>query len=91
MEPENLLHIQSSRNEVLSSLLAKCPVPTGIRWLATDRKRLMDRRGEGMRIIVENSLELSGRRPEYGMIGASEFRVTMYGSPEGAGPPASSD
>ena len=90
LEPENLLHIQSSRNEVLSSLLAKCPVPTGVPWLATDRKRLMDKRGEGMRIIVENSLELSGRRPEYGMIGASEFRVTMYGPSERAGEPASS-
>ena len=77
LEPENLLHIQSSRNEVVSSLLAKCPVPTGIPRLATDRKTLMDKRGEGMRIIVENSLEISGRRPEYGMIGASEFLVTM--------------
>ena len=45
---------------------------------------LMDKRGEGMRIIVENSLELSGLQPEYGMIGASEFRVTIYGPPEGA-------
>ena len=84
LEPENLLHIQSSRNEVVSSLLAKCPVPTDVPWLATDRKTLMDKRGEGMRIIVENSLEVSGRRPEYGMIGASEFLVTMYGPLEGA-------
>ena len=52
LEPENLLHIQSSRNEVVSSLLAKCPVPTDVPWLATDRKTLMDKRGEGMRIIV---------------------------------------
>ena len=78
LDPENLLHIQSSRNEVLSSLLAKCPVPSEIPWLATDRSTLMDKRGEGMRIIVENSLELSGRPPEYGMIGGSEFLVTIY-------------
>ena len=84
LEPENLLHIQSSRNEVVSSLLAKCPVPTGVPRLATDRKTLMDKRGEGMRIIVENSLEVSGRRPEYGLIGASEFLVTIYGPLERA-------
>ena len=85
LESENLLHIQSSRNEVLSSLLAKCPVPSEIPWLATDRRTLMDKRGEGMRIIVENSLELSGRIPEYGMIGGSEFRVTIYAPLEESG------
>ena len=76
--PDNLLHIQSSRNEVLSSLLAKCPVPSEIPWLATDRTTLMDKRGEGMRIITENSLELSGQDPEYEVIGDSEFRVTIH-------------
>ncbi len=87
LEPENLLHIQSSRNEILSSFLAKCPVPSGIPWLATDRRTLMDKRGEGMRIIVENSLELSGRIPEYGMIGGSEFFVTIHAAPEASGEP----
>ena len=86
--PESLLHIQSSRNEVLSSLLAKCPVPTEIPWLATDRRTLMDKRGEGMRIIVENSLELSGREPDYGMIGGSEFVVTIYAPSDKSGEPA---
>ncbi|MCY4572560.1 MAG: putative DNA binding domain-containing protein [Gemmatimonadetes bacterium] len=82
LEPENLLHIQSSRNEVLSSLLAKCPVPSELPWLTTDRRTLMDKRGEGMRIIVENSLELSGRTPDYRMIGGSEFLVTIYAPQE---------
>lgn len=88
LEPDNLLHIQSSRNEVLSSLLAKCPVPSKIPWLATDRTTLMDKRGEGMRIIVENSIELSGREPEYGMIGDSEFLVTIHAPLEDSGEPA---
>lgn len=85
LEPDNLLHIQSSRNEVLSSLLAKCPVPSEIPWLATDRTTLMDKRGEGMRIIVENSIELSGREPKYGMIGGSEFLVTIHAPLEDSG------
>ena len=78
LEPENLLHIQSSRNRLLSSLLAKCPVPSKIPWLATDRGTLMDKRGEGMGVIVENSFELSGRVPEYGVIGGPEFLWTIY-------------
>ena len=84
LSPENLLHIQSSRNDVLSSLLAKCPVPPEIPWLATDRTTLMDKRGEGMRIIAENSWKLSGRKPEYEMIGDSEFLVTIYAPPDDA-------
>ena len=85
LEPDNLLHIQSSRNEVLSSILAKCRVPSEIPWLATDRMTLMDKRGEGMRIIVENSLTLSGREPEYGMIGGSDFLVSIHAPSEDAG------
>ena len=83
LEPENLLHIQSSRNDVVTSLLAMCPVPGEIPWLTTERERLMDKRGDGMRIIVENSRDLSGREPEYRMIGDAEFLVTIYAPPEG--------
>ncbi len=88
-DPEKLLYTQFSRNEVVSSLLARCPVPVDVSWLVTDRRTLMDRRGEGMRIIVENSFEVSGRRPEYGMAGASEFLVTIYGPSEEEGGRAS--
>lgn len=83
LEPGDLLHMQSSRNEVVSSMLAKCPVPSNIPGLVTERNTLMDKRGEGIRIIVDNSLELSGRRPEFGVIGSAEFRVTIYGAVEG--------
>lgn len=79
---ENLLHIQSSRNRLLTSLLAKCPVPSKIPWLATDRSTLMDKRGNGMRVIVENSFELSGREPEYRVINGSEFFLTIYSRAE---------
>ena len=82
LELENVLHIQSSRNKLLSSLLAKCPVPSKIPWLATDRGTLMDKRRGGMRVIVENSFELSGRVPEYGVIDGSEFHLTIYAPPE---------
>ncbi len=80
-DPGKLLYTQFTRNEVISSLLARCRAPDDIPGLTTARRTLMDRRGEGMRIIVENSLAVSGRKPEYKMAGASEFLVTIYGAP----------
>lgn len=78
MTLESLPYRQSARNEALTSLLAKCDVPGGIDWLSTDRKTLMDKRGEGVSIILKNSEELSGRRPEYRLIDESELLLTVF-------------
>ena len=75
---ERLEHLQSSRNEVVTSLLAKCSVPAGIPWLKTDRATLMEKRGEGVRIILENSRDLSGREPEYREIDEAALMLTIY-------------
>ena len=75
---EELPHLQAARNETVASLLAKCPVPENMPWLRTDRLTLMDRRGEGVRIVLENSKRLSGREPEYRMIGDAELMLTIY-------------
>jgi len=78
MTVESLLYRQASRNETLTSLLAKCPVPPDISWVNTDRRTLMDKRGEGVRIILENSERLSGKRPEYRLIDDSELLLTLF-------------
>lgn len=78
MTVENLVHRQSARNEAITSLLAKCPVPTQIHGLATDRRTIMDRRGEGVRIILDNSKQLSGREPTYRLIDDAELLLTLY-------------
>ena len=75
---ERLEHLQSSRNEVVTSLLAKCPVPSGIPWLKTDRATLMEKRGEGVRLILENSRDLSGREPEYREIDEAALMLTIH-------------
>lgn len=79
MDVENLVHLQSSRNETLTSLLAKCPVPDTL-GANTDRSFLMDKRGEGVRIILDNSTHLSGREPEYSVVGDAELLLTIHGS-----------
>ena len=75
MTIENLPYLQSSRYEVITSLLAKCVVPGGI---PTERRTLMDRRGEGVRIVIDNSERLAGRPPEYRMISAEELLLTIF-------------
>ena len=75
---ERLEHLQSSRNEVVTSLLAKCPVPAGIPWLKTDRATLMEKRGEGVRLILENSRDLSGKEPEYREIDEAALMLTIF-------------
>ena len=75
---EELAYLQSARNEIITSLLAKCPVPPDEEWLMTDRQTLMDKRGEGVPLIMENSERLSGRLPEYRLIGESELMLTIW-------------
>ncbi len=85
MTVDSLPFRQASRNETIASLLAKCPVPTEIGGLETPRSTLMDRRGEGVTIILERSERLSGRRPVYEVFDESELRLTIFAaSLEGA-------
>ena len=67
------LHLrQANRNELIVSLLARCPAPTGL-----GRLNLMDRRGDGVPIILQESRSLSGRSPEYTLIDDSELRLVI--------------
>jgi predicted HTH transcriptional regulator len=76
MTIESLSMRQSSRNELLSSLLARCQM----NFDATGSKRLyiMDKRGEGVPIILSESMELSGKKPEYILIDDTELKLTIY-------------
>ena len=78
MSLQDLPHLQSTRNEVIVSLLAKCPVPPEMPSFTTHRRTMMDKRGEGVSVILENSKMLSGRYPEYRLIGDAELLLTIY-------------
>lgn len=76
MTPESLPFRQAARNEALTSLLARCPIddPT----LTLHRRHIMDKRGEGVPIILERSERLAGRRPEYRLNDDSELALTLF-------------
>ena len=68
---------QATRNELLTSLLAKCPVLSDEDY-HVNREHLMDKRGEGVPIIIAESEKLSGRRPQYRLLDEAELMLTIY-------------
>ena len=72
LTPDSLHLRQSSRNELVVSLLARCPAPTGL-----GRSHMMDRRGDGVPVIREECNRVSGHLPEYSLLDDSELRLVM--------------
>ncbi len=72
---------QYSRNQLIVSLLARCRVGESA---GIARTHMMERRGDGVPIILDESFELSGRMPEYTLLDDSELHLTIWGAP----PPA---
>ncbi len=79
MTLESLSERQSSRNELISSLLARCPMNVDAR--GSQRNFIMDKRGEGVPIIITESEALSGIKPEYSLIDDSELKLTIFAAP----------
>jgi len=67
---------QATRNELITSLLAKCPVPGTMPHAG--RTFLMDKRGEGVPIINEESRRLSGQDPLYQLVDDAELILTIW-------------
>jgi ATP-dependent DNA helicase RecG len=77
MTVASLPYRQAARNEAIASLLAKIRVPRED-WLDSGRATLMDRRGEGVPIILQKSEALSGKRPVYEVFDDVELRLTIF-------------
>lgn len=76
MTVESLPYRQSARNEAITSLLAKCPIPDDDQAF-TSRSAMMDKRGEGVQIILDGSERLGGKRPFYRLIDESELLLVI--------------
>lgn len=81
LTPESMALRQYSRNELIVSLLARCPIPPEH---GLGRTHLMDRRGDGVPIILEESRRLSGRLPVYAVLDDSELRLMIWSATEAA-------
>lgn len=66
------LHLrQATRNQLVVSLLARCPRPD------SPRQKFMEVRGDGVPRIRRETQDLTGRLPEYTMIDDSELRLVL--------------
>jgi ATP-dependent DNA helicase RecG len=77
MTVDSMPYRQAARNEAITSLLAKCPAPSATAGVATTREAMMDKRGEGVQIVLDNSEKLSGIRPKYRLIDDSELLLVI--------------
>lgn len=76
MTVDSLSERQLTRNELLSSLLARCPM--NVNAIGSQRSFIMDKRGEGVPIIITESEKLSGRKPEYLLLDDAELKLTIF-------------
>ena len=70
---------QFSRNELICTCLSRCPIKE--RFVEVKRERIMDKRGEGVPVILSASRHLSGVKPEYRLLGESELLLTISSAP----------
>ena len=70
MTVESMSARQATRNEALTSVLGRAPVE-GLEG-AEHRQYFMERRGDGVPIILSETRELCGKPPEYRLINGSE-------------------
>ena len=66
---------QVTRNEVLTSVLARMPV-AGVSG-SEDRQYFMERRGDGVPIIIRETRELTGKRPVFRLVDNSEVLLIL--------------
>lgn len=70
---------QATRNELVTSLLAETPVAGTVGKVG--RGFYMEKRGDGVPIILSESKKLSGKKPIYSLIDESELLLTIYSAP----------
>ena len=73
---DNIALRQATRNELITSLLAETMVAETVGDVG--RGFYMERRGDGVPIILSESERLSGKKPIYQLIDESELLLTIY-------------
>ncbi len=76
---EEISERQFTRNELICSVMARCKMTEVVQNVV--RTTLMDSRGEGVPIILEDSEKLSGKRPVYEVLDDAEVKLTLYSAP----------
>lgn len=78
MTVDSLPYRQFARNETITSLLARCPVRSKAPEILAHRTYIMDKRGEGVPLILSRSEKLAGRLPVYKLVDDAELVLTIF-------------
>lgn len=73
---ESIALRQATRNELITSLLAETPIAETVGDVG--RGYYMEKRGDGVSIILSESENLSGKKPVYRLIDDSELLLSIY-------------
>ena len=73
---DDLPYNQATRNEILARLLSEITLNDGVGAQVT-RQHFLERRGDGVGIILNESKGLSGKTPVYELLG-EELRLTIF-------------
>jgi predicted HTH transcriptional regulator len=75
MTTDDLRTSQFTRNEILASRLGQCPV--GEIPGSGGRQYFIERRGEGIAVIEDETLALAGKKPAFELIGDRELMLVL--------------
>ena len=75
LQIEDLRTSQFTRNELLASRLGQCPV--GDVPGSGGRRYFIERRGEGIGVIEDETFAVAGRKPLFELIGERELKLTL--------------
>jgi predicted HTH transcriptional regulator len=78
MQVDTMTVMSLPRNDVLCSLFATY---YPVHEMGLSRNTLMDRRGMGVKITLDESEKISGKRPVYENIGDMELKLTIFAAP----------
>ena len=79
MTTADLRTSQFTRNELLASRLGQCPV--GEVAGAGERQYFIERRGEGIGVIEDETFALTGKQPVFELLGERELKLTLPAAP----------
>lgn len=77
LSPDSIAQRQFTRNETLASLLSRLPLEIDDFDAPLQRGRFLETRGEGVPIIIRETLALAGTVPRYEVLDDSEVKLTI--------------
>jgi len=88
MTLDSMTELSFPRNDLIANLLGRF---YPIEDKSLKRTTFMDKRGEGVRVILSKSFSLSGKKPVYNLIEDLELKLTLFAANHRSAPDTNED